>query len=440
MKKHMLRKDFFVEIRKSWGRFISIFLIVALGVAFYSGIRASEPSMRISGDAYFDKEHLMDVKVMSTLGLTDEDVEAIEDVDGIELAEGSYSMDALCETDETEQVVHVMAMQDAFNDVQVSKGRLPEGEGECLIDEEFALLTGYGVGDTITLSSGNEDALSDSLTTDRFEIVGVGNSPLYISFGRGSSTIGNGEISGFLAVDRSSFCMDVYSEIYVRVDGAAEETAFTDGYTDLTDAAVDALEAIEDERCEARRDEIVGEAQEELDDAQATVDEESRTLEDAKQELADGKEQMARELADARKKLEDGEAQLAAARQQIADGEAQLAAGKEELEAQQAVLDSGRAQYESGLAQLEQQAAQLESAEAAYQDQYAQQMPLIEQGKEEIAAGKETIQAKKDEIAANRELAQTGLCASYRGLRYTGGHRDPPGGDQTGAGGGHCEI
>lgn len=409
MKKHMLRKDFFVEIRKSRGRFISIFLIVALGVAFYSGIRASEPSMRISGDAYFDKEHLMDVKVMSTLGLTDEDVEAIEDVDGIELAEGSYSMDALCETDETEQVVHVMAMQDAFNDVQVSEGRLPEGEGECLIDEEFALLTGYGVGDTITLSSGNEDALSDSLTTDRFEIVGVGNSPLYISFGRGSSTIGNGEISGFLAVDRSSFCMDVYSEIYVRVDGAAEETAFTDGYTDLTDAAVDALEAIEDERCEARRDEIVGEAQEELDEAQATVDEESRTLEDAKQELADGKEQMARELADARKKLEDGEAQLAAARQQIADGEAQLAAGKEELADQQAVLDSGRAQYESGLAQLEQQAAQLESAETAYQDQYAQQMPLIEQGKEEIAAGKETIQAKKDEIAANRELVQTAL-------------------------------
>ena len=196
MKKHMLRRDFFVEIRKSRGRFISIFLIVALGVAFYSGIRASEPSMRISGDAYFDKEHLMDVKVKSTLGLTDEDVEAIEDVDGIGLAEGSYSMDALCETDETEQVVHVMAMQDAFNDVQVSEGRLPEGEGECLIDEEFALLTGYGVGDAITLSSGNEDALSDSLTTDRFEIVGVGNSPLYISFGRGSSTIGNGRSAG----------------------------------------------------------------------------------------------------------------------------------------------------------------------------------------------------------------------------------------------------
>ena len=155
-----------MEIRKSWGRFISIFLIVALGVAFYAGIRASEPSMRISGDAYFDKEHLMDIKVMGTMGLTEEDVEAIEDVDGIELAEGTYSMDALCNTGDTEQVVHVMAMQEHFNDVQVSEGRLPEKEGECLMDEEFALASGYGVGDTITLSSGDEDPLEDSLTTD----------------------------------------------------------------------------------------------------------------------------------------------------------------------------------------------------------------------------------------------------------------------------------
>lgn len=391
MKKNMLRKDFFMEIRKSWGRFISIFLIVALGVAFYAGIRASEPSMRISGDAYFDKEHLMDIKVMGTMGLTEEDVEAIEDVDGIELAEGTYSMDALCNTGDTEQVVHVMAMQEHFNDVQVSEGRLPEKEGECLMDEEFALASGYGVGDTITLSSGDEDPLEDSLTTDVFEVVGIGNSPLYISFGRGSSTIGNGEVSGFIAVDPDSFCMDVYSEICVRVTDAEQEIAYTDGYTSLTDAAVDALEKIEDERCQARRQEIVDEAEGELADAQATVDEESQTLADARSELEEGRSQAARELADARQALEDAQAQLDAARQQIADGEARLAAGKEELSTQQAALDSGREQYESGMAQLEQQQAQLDASEVQYLAQYAQQMPLIEQGKQEIAAGKELL-------------------------------------------------
>lgn len=398
MKKNMLRKDFFMEIRKSWGRFISIFLIVALGVAFYAGIRASEPSMRISGDAYFDKEHLMDIKVMGTMGLTEEDVEAIEDVDGIELAEGTYSMDALCNTGDTEQVVHVMAMQEHFNDVQVSEGRLPEKEGECLMDEEFALASGYGVGDTITLSSGDEDPLEDSLTTDVFEVVGIGNSPLYISFGRGSSTIGNGEVSGFIAVDPDSFCMDVYSEICVRVTDAEQEIAYTDGYTSLTDAAVDALEKIEDERCQARRKEIVDEAEGELADAQATVDEESQTLADARIELEEGRSQAARELADARQALEDAQAQLDAARQQIADGEARLAAGKEELSTQQAALDSGREQYESGMAQLEQQQAQLDASEVQYLAQYAQQMPLIEQGKQEIAAGKELLTTSISEM------------------------------------------
>ena len=398
MKKNMLRKDFFMEIRKSWGRFISIFLIVALGVAFYAGIRASEPSMRISGDAYFDKEHLMDIKVMGTMGLTEEDVEAIEDVDGIELAEGTYSMDALCNTGDTEQVVHVMAMQEHFNDVQVSEGRLPEKEGECLMDEEFALASGYGVGDTITLSSGDEDPLEDSLTTDVFEVVGIGNSPLYISFGRGSSTIGNGEVSGFIAVDPDSFCMDVYSEICVRVTDAEQEIAYTDGYTSLTDAAVDALEKIEDERCQARRQEIVDEAEGELADAQATVDEESQTLADARSELEEGRSQAARELADARQALEDAQAQLDAARQQIADGEARLAAGKEELSTQQAALDSGREQYESGMAQLEQQQAQLDASEVQYLAQYAQQMPLIEQGKQEIAAGKELLTTSISEM------------------------------------------
>lgn len=373
-----------MEIRKSWGRFISIFLIVALGVAFYAGIRASEPSMRISGDAYFDKEHLMDIKVMGTMGLTEEDVEAIEDVDGIELAEGTYSMDALCNTGDTEQVVHVMAMQEHFNDVQVSEGRLPEKEGECLMDEEFALASGYGVGDTITLSSGDEDPLEDSLTTDVFEVVGIGNSPLYISFGRGSSTIGNGEVSGFIAVDPASFCMDVYSEICVRVTDAEQEIAYTDGYTSLTDAAVDALEKIEDERCQARRKEIVDEAEGELADAQATVDEESQTLADARSELEEGRSQAARELADARQALEDAQAQLDAARQQIADGEARLAAGKEELSTQQAALDSGREQYESGMAE-------------------------IQSGKESIATGKASIQTGKDTIASNRETLNAAL-------------------------------
>lgn len=415
MKKHMLRKDFRMEIRKSMGRFISIFLIVALGVAFYSGIRSSEPSMRISGDSYFDHSRLMDIKVMGTLGLTEEDVDAIEDVEGIELAEGSYSKDVLCEAGDTQRVVHVMAMQKQFNDLQVSSGRLPRKEGECLVDEEFAAMTGYQVGDTIQLSSGDESPLSDSLTTDRFRIVGIGSSPLYISFGRGSSTIGNGEVSGFIAVDPASFCMDVYTEIYVRLENAERETSFTDAYDALSDAAVDALAGIEDERCNARREEITQEAEETLNESRQTVDEKSASLEQAKQELEDGKSRMALELEQARRELTEGQAQMDAARQKIEEGQAQLDAGRSELAAQQEKLDSAQAAYESGRTRTEQESRRLDEAQTQYLAQYQQLMPLIESGRAQIQAGKEQIASGQ----ASLEQQETGLQAALAPMQET---------------------
>ena len=131
------RKNFYMEIRKSPGRFLSIFFIVALGVAFFSGIRSSEPSMRITGDAYFDGANLMDIQVMSTLGITEDDIDAIEKVDGVELAEGSYSSDFLCNTEDKQYVFHVMSLTDEVNEVSVSEGRLPEKTGECLMDADM---------------------------------------------------------------------------------------------------------------------------------------------------------------------------------------------------------------------------------------------------------------------------------------------------------------
>ena len=140
MKKNILRKDFIIEIKKTMGRFVSIFFIVALGVAFYSGIRASEPSMRITADQYFDDSELMDLKVMGTMGLTKADIKAIGKVSGIEAVEGGYSKDVLCPVGDNEKVVHMLSMQKNFNQVSVVKGRLPEKAGECLVDEDFSEL------------------------------------------------------------------------------------------------------------------------------------------------------------------------------------------------------------------------------------------------------------------------------------------------------------
>ena len=368
MKKNILRKDFIIEIKKTMGRFVSIFFIVALGVAFYSGIRASEPSMRITADQYFDDSELMDLKVMGTMGLTKADIKAIGKVSGIEAVEGGYSKDVLCPVGDNEKVVHMLSMQKNFNQVSVVKGRLPEKAGECLVDEDFLSYTDLKVGDTVTFHSGDGEALTDSLVTDTYKIVGIGNSPLYISFGRGSSTIGTGEISGFVVVDKASFDMDVYTEAYVKVSGAEEKTAFTDEYNNLSDAAKEAVSAIEEERCAARKQEIVDEANEKLADSEKTVNEKSQELENAKKELESGKSKAAEELEKAKQQLTDGEAELADAKQQIADVETQLA-----------------------------------DAEQAYLSNYSKYMPIITAGKEQIPAGKSQIADGKKRL--DEELA-----------------------------------
>ena len=385
------------------GRFVSIFFIVALGVAFYSGIRASEPSMRITADQYFDDSELMDLKVMGTMGLTKADIKAIGKVSGIEAVEGGYSKDVLCPVGDNEKVVHMLSMQKNFNQVSVVEGRLPEKAGECLVDEDFLSYTDLKVGDTVTFHSGDGEALTDSLVTDTYKIVGIGNSPLYISFGRGSSTIGTGEISGFVVVDKASFDMDVYTEAYVKVSGAEEKTAFTDEYNNLSDAAKEAVSAIEEERCAARKQEIVDEANEKLADSEKTVNEKSQELEDAKKELESGKSKAAEELEKAKQQLTDGEAELADAKLQIADGETQLADAKAQLNDKQAQLDSAEAQYESGKTQLDQKEQELADAEQVYLSNYSKYMPIITAGKEQIPAGKSQIADGKKRL--DEELA-----------------------------------
>ena len=398
MKKNILRKDFIIEIKKTMGRFVSIFFIVALGVAFYSGIRASEPSMRITADQYFDDSELMDLKVMGTMGLTKADIKAIGKVSGIEAVEGGYSKDVLCPVGDNEKVVHMLSMQKNFNQVSVVEGRLPEKAGECLVDEDFLSYTDLKVGDTVTFHSGDGEALTDSLVTDTYKIVGIGNSPLYISFGRGSSTIGTGEISGFVVVDKASFDMDVYTEAYVKVSGAEEKTAFTDEYNNLSDAAKEAVSAIEEERCAARKQEIVDEANQKRADSEKTVNEKSQELENAKKELESGKSKAAEELEKAKQQLTDGEAELADAKQQIADGETQLADAKAQLNEKQAQLSSAEAEYESGKAQLDQKEQELAAAEQTYLSNYAKYMPFITAGKAQIAAGRTQIADGKKQL------------------------------------------
>ena len=374
MKMKPTHKDFYMEIRKSPGRFLSILFIVALGVAFFSGIRASEPDMRLTGDTYFDESNLMDIKALSTYGVTQDDVDTILKIDGVEHAEGAYSADFMQVVDKKQKVLHVISLQDEMNQVKLSDGRMPQKAGECLADQD----AGYKVGDTIKLRSGTSDEVIDTLTTDTLKVVGLCSSPMYISYGRGSATIGTGTISAFVMVPEETFDMDVYTEVYVQVKGAKNEVAFTDGYDKKVEKVLDQIEDITDERAEIRKQELVNEAQEKIDEA--------------REELEQGRADAASELADAAAKIADAEEQLTSGKAQITSGKKQIASAKNTLSKKESELEQAQNQYNAGLAQLQEGEAQYEAGLA----QYEAAKPEAEA---KIQSGREEIEKKKQELA-----------------------------------------
>ena len=409
MKKKALRKDFYMEIRRSLGRFLSIFFIVAIGCAFFSGIRASEPDMRYSGDTYFDKKNMMDIQVISTLGLTDDDLQAIESVDGVEYAEGGYSVDVLCTEGDNQIAVHVMALMPTMNQVQLEEGRLPEAEDECALDVDYLNESSLEIGDEITFSSGSEDEITDTLKADTFTITGAVSSPNYISFQRGSTTIGNGSLTAFIVVPESSFVLDVYTEIYAQVDGAKDLTAFTDAYDERIQDVMDQIEEIKDERQKARYDEVVDEADEELEKARQEVA-------DAEKELEDGRVEAETELADARQKLEDARSEVDSGRQEIESSRAELESSRQQLKDSQEQVDQGQEELNANIDTLNEQIDELNAAKEQYNALAASgatddvTMAALKALYEQIRSGEAAIaqaQAQARELIAKDQITQT---------------------------------
>ncbi|MDM8124973.1 FtsX-like permease family protein [Mediterraneibacter glycyrrhizinilyticus] len=407
MKKKALRKDFYMEIRRSLGRFMSIFFIVAIGCSFFSGIRASEPDMRYSGDAYFDEKNMMDIEVISTLGLTDDDLQAIKDVDGVSAAEGSYSVDVLCSEGDNQIAVHVMSLLPEMNQVQLEGGRLPEAEDECAVDVDYLNESSLEIGDEITFSSGSDDDITDTLKTDTFTITGAVSSPNYISFQRGSTTIGNGSLAAFIVVPEDSFSLDVYTEIYAQVDGAKEMTAFTDAYDDRVQEAMDAIEAIQAEREQIRYDEIVDEANEALEDARQQVS-------DAETELEDGKAQAEAELADARQQLDDAQEEVDSGWQEIESSREQLESSRQQLVDSQAEVDRGQEELNANIDALNQQIDELNAAKEEYNSLAASgatddvTMATLNAMYEEIQKGEAAIAQAQDQIDSAKAELESG--------------------------------
>lgn len=235
-----LHKDSIKEIINTRKRFLSILLIVLLGVGFFAGIRAASPDMKKTADTYFDETKMMDIEVISTLGLTDNDVKKIQDMQDVEVAEGSYSKDVLTRVDDEEYVLKVHILSDKINCVKLQQGEMPKNETECVVEESFLKGTNKNIGDTITLES-KDTITGPNLKNKEVKIVGTIRSPLYISRERGSTKLASGKINYYIYVPQSEITSKIYTEIYVKVKGAEELDTFSDKYKDKIKGVKDSM-------------------------------------------------------------------------------------------------------------------------------------------------------------------------------------------------------
>ena len=390
--KSAMQKDFWREIGHTKSRFFSMMILVALSVAFLSGLKATAPDMKKTGDDYLDSLHLADIQVLSTLGLTDEDIDALKAQESIENAEGEYVLDAFASSDGAEAVVKVLSLSDqGINDVLLREGRMPARADECVVEENMLGLLGIAIGDTIALEP--DSKMDDALADEQYTVVGTVRSPVYIAVERGTSTIGSGTVKAYLYLPREAFTLDYYTAAYVRVSGAAEMTAFYDEYDDYIDDVIDTLEAFGDERAALRHDSLVAEATEKLDDAQQELD-------DAKAEADEELGKAQRELSDARKKLDNGWRDYRSGQQELKDSRARLDEAYQSLRDGEQEYADGLAQYEASRREFEDQKAAAGAGMAAVTDPaaLAAMQQQMEQAQQQLDEAKAQLDAARAEL------------------------------------------
>ena len=407
-RKNRLLTDFIREVRHTYSRFLSILLLSALAVAFLVGLRATAPDMEYTADNYYDSHHLMDGYVMSTMGLTQEDLQALAQADGVDQVEGAWSVDATA----VDSIVSMRSMPEELNLLNVVEGLLPQQADECVTEQMLLTALGLEIGDTLTVTL--DEADQDSLTRTSYTIVGTVQSPLYVGTDRGSTTLGSGSIDAFVYIPGENFNLDVYTTAYFTGDGMEALNSYSQAYADQLSALVDSLDPLAQERASLRDEEVRSEAQKKLDDArseladaQKELDDAKKKLEDARAELDSGWADYESGLATLEQEIKDGQAKLNAARSQLEESQTRYEQGKVDYQEGLAQYQEGQTAYEENLAQLD---AQQEEVAKGYEEYYDalkpfEGTPMYDQMVEQLAPQK----AKLDEAAAQIQAGYTQL-------------------------------
>ena len=372
-------KDIFREIKISLGRFLSILCIVAIGVAFFAGIKASAPDMKNSADTYFDKYNVQDIQVYSTIGLTKKDVAAIKKIKGVKSVQPSFSMDTLSQIDSTQMVIKVISygIDQKMNKIRVVEGRMPERENECLVEASSATNKLYGtfhIGDTIKLQSGTDEALSKSLKHTKFKIVGTCYNPNYLSYEKGSSNIGSGTVNSFIYIQNTNVLKDYYTEVDVCVKGAKDLDCYSDEYFDVVDPVLKKIKKISNKQIDAR-----------IQSYQSELDEK-------KQEATNKFKDAENQFNDAQNKIDSGLSEIQSNELKLQNSKDQINQGWNEYYANLQLLDN--------IPTLQNAIAQIEESE--------KKLPELLSQKEQVENGLQQINAEGD-LNTKRTLIQNAI-------------------------------
>ena len=332
------------EIRGSLGRYMAILAIVMLGVGLFTGLKATTPAMLATESTYLTEQNFFDFRLLSTLGFSQESVDALTQLKDIADAEGAISVDAICILGEMGEIYKFHTIPQKINRVVLTAGRMPERADECLLDS--ALYGEAAIGSQITVTDDNDEDTLEMFKTRTFTAVGVVRTPYYINFERGTTSISDGKIGAFLYVPREAFDCDYLTEIYVTT--REKYDVYTDEYESYIESVTDSVEETTELLAGNRYEELKDTAQEKIDDAQTELDdkraEAQRELDDAWQKILDGEQEIAdgeQEILDGEKKIANGQKEIADSKQEIADAEQEILDGEKEIaEKEQELLDA----------------------------------------------------------------------------------------------------
>lgn len=422
-----IRKSTFREIKSSLGRFMAIFAIIALGVGFFSGLKVTQDAMVHTVKDYLDSHAFYDFRLLSTLGFEEENVQALGMQEDVEAAEGSVSMDVIYQMEDGGQgVIKALSLPQTLNTVELVHGRLPVNSDQCVVDSN--LFNESAIGSVIYIAEDNEKDTLDSFAHRAYTVVGTVQSPLYIQFERGSTSLGTGRVAGFVYLLPEGFDLDYYTEIYVRF--AQDNALYGDGYRNYIDGKENLWEELAQTEAERRYQSVLVKAAEEIADGERELAEKraegeaeladaAETLADARQEIADGEqalEDARQELADGEetirqkeKELTDGEASLPRKEKELENAEAEIARGEQELEENRDKIEAGWAELEMGKLQLTSAIADLEVKSAELETQATRLVLAHQTG----LLSEETYSTAMAQITAYRQQIDAGWKSLY---------------------------